>query len=69
MGMSNLMDGLFEQMNRVRELIQEYKKLPGNAGMIGAMLMQQDINAAENSIKENDVVKMLVTYEKLKTCE
>ena len=66
--MANLLDGLFEEMNRVRDLITEYKKLPDGVGMIGAMLMEHDIQVAEEAIKESDVVKMIRAFEALKGC-
>lgn len=67
---TNLMDGLFSEMNRVREIITEYEHpaLEG-AGALAAMFMKQDIASAENSIKENDVIKMLQAYSKLKEYE
>jgi hypothetical protein len=65
----NLMDGLLEEMNRVRELIAEYKALPNGVGMIGAGLMTVNIRMAEKAISNNDVIEMLVQYEKLKSCE
>lgn len=65
----NLMDGLLEEMNRVRELIAEYKSLPQGVGMIGAGLMTVNIRMAEKAISSGDVVEMLVQYEKLKSCE
>ena len=56
----NLMDGLFSEMNRVREIIKEYEApyLKG-AGMFAAAFMKADISFAEESIKENDVIKMM----------
>ena len=66
----NLMDGLFSEMNRVREVIKEYEHPDLNgAGKIAATFMKIDIAAAEASIKENDVVKMLQAYTKLKEYE
>lgn len=65
----NLMDGLLEEMNRVRELIAEYKSLPNGVGMIGAGLMAVNIRMAEKAISNNDVIEMVVQYEKLKSCE
>jgi hypothetical protein len=66
---NNLMDGLLKEMNRVRELITEYKSLPGGAGMLGASLMAINIQMAEKAISNGDVIEMLVQYEKLKNCE
>ena len=65
----NLMDGLFEEMNRVRDLIAEYKSLHNGVGLIGAGLMTVNIKMAEQAIRNNDVIDMLVQYEKLKSCE
>lgn len=64
-----LMDGLFDEMNRVRELITEYKSLPGGVGNLGAALMEINIKEAEQAIKNNDVVEMIRSYSSLKSCE
>lgn len=65
--MNNLMDGLLSEMNRVRDMIKEYEAPELNgAGVFAATMMKQDILQAENSIKENDVVKMLLAYSALK---
>lgn len=60
------MEGLFEEMERVRDIIKEYDALPPNAGAFGSLVMRQSIQKAEIAIKENDVVKMLQAYEGLK---
>jgi hypothetical protein len=65
----NLMDGLFDEMNRVREIITEYKSIPKNAGMMAASLMELSIKKAEKSIKDNDVIEMIRAYEDLKNYE
>lgn len=65
----NLMTGLLSQMNRVRETITEYERLPGGVGMIGASLMRQDIARAERAIASGDVIEMLVCYSKLESVE
>jgi len=62
----NLMEGLLEEMNRVRELISDYEELPNGAGMFGATIMKTNIKRAEKSISDNDVVAMLRMYEELK---
>lgn len=64
------MDGLFSEMNRVREIIKEYEDPSLNgAGSLAATFMKIDIQAAEQSIKDNDVVEMLRCYGKLKEYE
>ena len=64
----NLMSGLLEEMNRVRELIKEYEHpMLKGAGFLGAAFMKISIQNAERAISENDVVKMLICYEDLKS--
>lgn len=64
-----LMDGLLDEMNRVRELIAEYKSLPNGVGNLGAALMEINIKEAEQSIRTGDVIEMMRCYSHLKTCE
>lgn len=66
----NLMDDLFSEMNRVREIIKEYEHpIMKGAGFLAASLMKIDIQRAEKAIRDNDVIQMLVAYEKLKENE
>lgn len=62
--MENLMDDLLYEMNRAREVLTHYEAIP--EGVFGAMMIKANIKAAENSIKEGDVVAMLVCYKDLK---
>lgn len=63
----NLMDGLFSEMNRVREIIKEYEMPELNgAGIFAATLMKRSIAIAEHSIRTNDVIEMLYAYNQLK---
>jgi hypothetical protein len=64
----NLMDGLFKEMNRCRELSKAYEEI-GSAGIFGLAMILRDIDAAEQAIKENDVIKMLQAYKSLKECQ
>lgn len=61
----NLMDGLFKEMNRCREVLKQYEEI-GKPGIFGATMIKRSIELAEISIKENDVVKMLAAYQDLK---
>ena len=62
----NLMDGLFSEMNRVRELIKDYEDpILNGAGAFGAYFMKQSIAQAEKSIRDNDIIAMLVAYKSL----
>ncbi len=65
----NLMDGIFIQMNRVREIIPLYEQLPNGVGAFGLAVIRQALARAEASIKNNDVVEMLVAYQELKQIE
>lgn len=61
----NLMDGLFKEMNRCREVLKHYEEI-GPVGAFGAAMIRMDIQTAEQAIKDNDVVKMLTAYNALK---
>jgi len=63
----NLMEGLFAQMNRVREMMALYRTIP--MGFIAADLMQLALNRAQRSIEQNDVVAMLQSYAELEAYE
>ncbi len=65
----NLIDGLLYEMNRVREIIKEYESLPKGAGVFASTIMKIDIQKAEQSIKDNDVVKMMLCYTTLQEYE
>ena len=64
-----LMEGLLLEMNRVRNLITIYSRLPGGVGFIAASLMKKDIQDAERAISTGDVIQMLICFKKLKFCE
>lgn len=65
--MTNLIEGLHKEMNRVRELKAEYESLPGGAGFMGASLMKVSLQMAEKAIEEGDIVKELKAFEDLKS--
>lgn len=63
----NLMEGLLKELNRNREILVEYEKIP--AGFFGAAMIKQGIAIAEKAIGENDIVQMLKSYQDLQgTC-
>lgn len=64
-----LIDGIFEEMNRVREIIKVYEDIPNGAGKLAISFMNLDIKFAELSIRRNDVLMMLAGYGKLKSWE
>lgn len=63
----NLIEGIQEQCNRCRELLEEYTKIP--TGSFGAYFIELAIKAGENAIASGDVVKMLSAYKELESCE
>jgi len=65
--MANLIEGLQEQMNRVRELLKEYEEI-GPAGVFGTIMLKAEIKNAEASIASGDTIRMLQCYESLKMC-
>ena len=65
--MPNLMQGLIEELNRNRELLKEYEKIP--TGAFGATMIRKDIVDAEKVIGTGDVIEMLKCYEMLKKNE
>jgi hypothetical protein len=67
--MANLIEELFSQMNRVREIVKVYESLPDGAGMIGASMMKASIANAEKAISSGDVVAELQAFEDLKGFE
>jgi hypothetical protein len=61
----NLIEGLIEQMNRNRELVEAYKSI-GIPGTFGAAMLTADIQAAEKAMGEGDTVAMLKCFAALK---
>lgn len=61
----NLIEGLIDQMNRVRGLAAVYDALPNDAGKLGALLMRATIMTAERVMAEGDLVEMIRAYKDL----
>ena len=61
----SLAEALPREQARVRAIQAEYRALPGNAGAIGAAMMEADLKAAEKASAAGDVVAMLRAYEAL----
>lgn len=64
--MSSVGEEIVVELKRNRELVKVYQDLPGGVGLIGASLINQDIDFAEQALAEGDVIKILQAYEKLK---
>jgi len=65
--METLGDALPKEQARVRELLTQYKSI-GPAGTFGAMMLEQDLRAADQAVMSGDVVAMLRAFERLKGC-
>lgn len=68
--MTNLVEGIQQKCNYIRDnIIPEYECI-GPAGAIGKLLLQEDIKKGERAIASDDVVEMLRVYKELETtCE
>ena len=66
--MSTLGVALPQEQARVRELITVYRALPDGVGMIGALLMEQALQRADQAVMSGDVIEMLRSHEELKGC-
>jgi len=65
----DLIEGLYEQMDRARRLKDAYDDLPSGAGAVGSCFISGAIKNAEQSIKSGDVIEMLAAYGVLKELE
>jgi hypothetical protein len=64
---TNLPEALAMEIERNRELLEEYKKIPG--GVFGAMVISMAINNAVDALASGDVVEMMKAYEAIKDTE
>lgn len=62
----NLMEGLCEEIDRVKEIIKEYESIPSGAGNFAAIFMKQDVSMAEKARNQGDVIGMMTYFKKLK---
>lgn len=65
----NLMQGLCEEIDRVKEIVKEYEAIPGGAGNFAALFMKQDISLAEKARNEGDTIQMIACFQKLQKYE
>jgi hypothetical protein len=65
----NLMQGLCEEIDRVKEIVKEYEATPGGAGNFAALFMKQDISMAEKARNEGDAIQMIACFHNLKDYE
>lgn len=63
----NLIEGLQEEMNRVREIVTEYEAIP--AGRFAAEMMKNAIKQAEETIATGDTIEMMRSLKSLQSFE
>ena len=54
-----------KEMARVREVLGHYHEI-GPAGRFGALMIEQDLRAADEAVMSGDIVAMLRAYQTLK---
>ena len=65
----NIIEGLHNEMDRVRGIIIEYDSLPKNAGAFAAMMMRYTLKQAESAIAVGDTVTMIAILKELQGYE
>ena len=65
----NLPEILAKEIERNRELLEVYKKLPSGAGTFGSAVINIAINNAVNALASGDIVEMIKAYESIKNTE
>jgi hypothetical protein len=64
----NLIEGLQAEVNRRREILEQYRAI-GPAGAFGAAFLEVDIRIAETAIASGDLVLMVQEYRRLSEIE
>jgi hypothetical protein len=65
----NLVEALTDEILRVTEIKNEYDSLPGNAGVLAGMLMQEAINTARKAQASGDILQMIPALKDLQEFE
>ena len=66
--MTNLIEGILNECNRVREIIPHYEAI-GPAGNFGAAMLRACIKEGEQAMASGDVVRMVHAYKSLQECK
>ena len=64
----NLADGILFELERVRELLGDYKDI-GPSGSFGAAMIEAVLKRADKAIISGDVVEILKSYGELRDCK
>lgn len=67
--MANLGEDFPKLQAHVRELLGEYKALPGGVGVFGAAMIEGVLQRADQAATSGDVVAMIRSYDEMKGCE
>ena len=65
----NLMQGLCQEIDRIKEIVKIYEDQPDYAGMVAAYFMKADIKQAESARNMGDTIEMKRAYQNLKEYE
>lgn len=57
-----------KEQARIRQLIADYRDLPGGAGHLGAMFLEDTLRRADEAAISGDVVAMIGLYEEMRSC-
>lgn len=65
--MASVGEAILEELKRNRELLELYTSDQfKEVGVFAATIIRSDIEVAENALVEQDIVQILISYEKLK---
>lgn len=64
---SNLAEAFMHERDRVRDLLQEYRKIP--TGGFGAVMLEMALKRADDAMANGDIVAMLRSYAELRGCQ
>lgn len=54
---------------RLRQLIQDYRELPGGVGRLGALMIEQTLQEADQAHASGDIVAILRAYAAMRECQ
>lgn len=57
-----------KQQARIRELITAYRDLPNDAGVLGALLLEDTLKRADEAQASGDIVSILKMYQEMTEC-
>lgn len=60
----NLMEGLLEEINRVKEILPYYEEIP--QGIFGATVIKDSIKKGEAALVSGNIIDMMCAFDDLK---